>query len=691
MLASLTKLRNIGIAAHIDAGKTTTTERILFYSGRTHRMGDVDDGTTTTDFDEEEQKRGITIYSAAVSCPWKDHTINLIDTPGHVDFTAEVERSLRVLDGMIAVFSAREGVEAQSETVWRQATKYGVPRICFINKLDRVGADFEHVVTAIRTRLRGSNPVPVQLPIGESDTFEGIIDLLDMKAMYFDAETKGSQIRTTPIPDAHVARASAAREALIEAACEGSDELMTKVLEDGVVSRAEVVAALRKLTLAGKVHPVFCGSSLKYVGVQPLLDGVCDLLPSPLDVPPIKARDAKKDSLEHTLKCDAKGPLAAYAFKVVADKPLDLYFVRVYSGTLKANSRLVNTNRGEKENISKLYRMFAKRRETIDHAVAGDIVALVGPKGVRTGDTLCESQGPQFVLERIKFPETVISVSIEPKSSRDRDKLVEALDALQRQDPTVAVKIDPETGQTLISGMGELHLEIQCHRIKTDHNVEVRVGTPRVSYRETLRSVGEAEHRFDRRLGEKDHFATVRLRVEPTGSTSGPGSVEVVNRLAEGTIDKRFIPCIETGIRDAATTGVIGGYPVINCRVIIAGAMEHESDSTELAFESAARFAFEEAMKAGGPLLLQPIMDVEVVTPDDYFGSIVGDLNSRGASIRDTEMRGHERVLKADAPLAEMFGYATKLRSLSQGRATFAMMPSHYAPVAEAKVKSMFG
>ncbi|MEK7711048.1 MAG: elongation factor G [Planctomycetota bacterium] len=689
MSLDLHSVRNIGIAAHIDAGKTTTTERVLFYAGRTHRMGEVDDGTTTTDFDEEEQKRGITIYSAAVTCPWKNHTINLIDTPGHVDFTAEVERSLRVLDGLIVVFDAREGVEAQSETVWRQADKYKIPRICFINKMDRIGADFEHSVSSIRKRLSIA-PVPVQFPIGASGTFEGLVDLIAMRAVYYNVQALGSTQEEREIPESLRAQAEQMRHDLLEAASEYSDALMDKYLADKPVAPEEIRKALRTATLRRELTPVLCGSSLRYIGVQRMLDAVCDFLPSPLDAPPVPAKDAKRPEVEHEFASDPNGPLVTLVFKVVAEKPMDLYYLRVYSGTLKPNSRLLNTATGEKENVSRIYRMFAKRRDQLDLATAGDIVTVVGPRNSLTGHTLCDQHKP-VILESIEFPDTVISVSVEPRSSRDRDKLMESLVALQRQDPTLRVTANEETGQTLISGMGELHLEIMVHRLRDDMNVDVIVGKPRVSYREAVSGVGEGEGQFVRQIGGKMHSAVVRLRMEPRQHVAGRTNFEIVNKLPSETVLPEFVRAIEVGIVEAAQSGVLGGYPVINWKATIVGAVQHESESSELAFENAARIAFYEAMKAGGPALLQPIMEVEVVTSDEYFGAIMGDLNARKAVVRKTSIRGADRIIDADVPLSQMFGYVTTLRSLSQGRATSSMAPSHYAAVSAAEAKVLVG
>ncbi len=689
MSIDLHSVRNIGIAAHIDAGKTTTTERVLYYTGRTHRMGEVDDGTTTTDFDEEEQKRGITIYSAAVTCPWKNHTINLIDTPGHVDFTAEVERSMRVLDGLVIVFDAREGVEAQSETVWRQADKYKIPRICFINKMDRIGADFEQSVASIRERLSIA-PVPIQFPIGASDAFEGLVDLIRMRAVYYSSAALGGSQEERDIPESLREKAERMRHDILEAASEYSESLMDKYLADLPVPEEEIRKALRLGTLRRKIAPVLCGSSLRYIGVQRMLDAVCDFLPSPPEVPPVTAKEAKRPEIEHTFSCDSKGPPVMLVFKIVAEKPVDLYYVRIYSGTLKPNSRLLNTTTGEKENISRIYRMFAKRRDQLDQAAAGDIVAVIGPKNALTGHTLCDQHKP-VILESIEFPDTVISVSVEPRSSRDRDKLMESLRALQRQDPTLRVAANEETGQTLLSGMGELHLEIMVHRLRDDLNVDCVVGKPRVSYREAVSAVGEGEGQFNRQIGGKMHSATVHLRIEPRAHMPGKSNHEIVNQVAPENLLPEFARAMGVGIIEAAQSGVLGGYPVIDWKTTVVGAVQHESESSELAFENAARIAFYEAMKAGGPVLLQPIMDVEVVSPDEYFGAIVGDLNARKAVVRKTTIRGSERVIDADVPLSQMFGYVTTLRSLSQGRATSTMVPSHYAPVSTAETKVLVG
>ncbi|HNQ22779.1 MAG TPA: elongation factor G [Phycisphaerae bacterium] len=689
MSVDLRTVRNIGIAAHIDAGKTTTTERVLYYTGCTHRMGDVDDGTTVTDYDEQEQQRGITIYSVAVSCPWKGHTINLIDTPGHVDFTAEVERSLRVLDGMVAVFDAREGVEAQSETVWRQADKYHVPRLCFINKMDRLGADFERAVASLREKLH-ARPLVIELPIGAGDTFTGVIDLIEMRALYFKTAELGGTLEAGPIPEELLQRAGELRAQLCEALAERCEVLMEKYVNEERIPPADIRRALRELTVSGAGQPVLCGSALRYVGIQPMLDAVCDYLPSPLDMPPVEGTDPQRPETTRQLRCDPAGPLAALVFKVLPEKPVDLFFVRVYSGTLKPSSRVLNSASGGKENVTRVYRMFAKRREQLDKAEAGDIVAIVGPKNVLTGHTLCDPRHP-VVLESIQFPETVISVSIEPRSSRDRDKLLEALHALERQDPTIRMTVNAETGQTLLAGMGELHLEVVVHRLKCDMNVEVHVGRPQVSYRETVRGVGLGEGRFARQTGGRAHFAAVRLRVEPRAHVPGRPNFEIVRDLPPDSLLPLYLAAIEAGVADAAQSGPLGGYPVIDWRVTVLGGEQHQTDSSELAFESAGRIAFYDAMQKAGPVLLQPIMSVEVTTPDEYLGAIIGDLNGRGAEVRETELRGSERVIRAEVPLAELFGYVTKLRSVSQGRAAASVTPLHYSAVPADVARALVG
>ena len=689
MSLDLSTIRNLGIAAHIDAGKTTLTERILFYTGRTHRMGEVDEGTTTTDFDEQEQDRGITIYSAAVSCPWQGHTVNLIDTPGHVDFTAEVQRSLRVLDGMVAVFDAKEGVEAQSETVWQQAETYEVPRLCFINKMDRVGADFFASMHSIRQRLN-ANPVAMQLPIGAGETFGGLIDLVEMRSIRFRKETDGAGFEYGDVPPEMGEVAEDYRRRLLEVAAEHSDTLMEKYVQDEPIRSADIRQAIRVATLRLEVTPVLCGSALRHIGVQPVLDAVCQFLPSPLEAPPIMAADARRSGRPCELPCDPQARLAALVFKVVAEKPLDLFYLRIYSGTLKPNIRALNSVTGAKENVSRVYRMFAKRRDQLDQACAGDIVAVIGPKKTLTGHTLCDQRRP-VILESIDFPETVVRVSVEARSSRDRERLLEALAALARQDPTLEVVTDPETGQTLLAGMGELHLEVMIQRLRSETKLDVAVGKPRVSYRETVAGKAEAQGRFVRNIGGRDHFAVVRVRIEPRERQDRGPSFSIVSEVSAEELPGEYLAAIEGGVSDAALSGVLGGYPVIDWKLSVVAVEQHERDSSELAFESAGRAAFYEAMKAAQAVLLEPIMDVEVMTAEEYFGVIMSDLQARKAVIRDTFLRGSNRIIKAEVSLAQVFGYVTKLRSLSQGRATVAMSPSHYAPVPAEQMKSLVG
>ncbi|MFO0840743.1 MAG: elongation factor G [Phycisphaerae bacterium] len=690
MSESLSQIRNIGVAAHIDAGKTTTTERLLFYSGTIHKMGDVDDGTTVTDFDKEEQERGITIYSAAVSFDWRDCRINLIDTPGHVDFTAEVERSLRVLDGAIIVFDAHEGVEAQSETVWRQADKYQVPRLCFINKMDKTGADFERAVESIRDRLH-ANPAPIQLPIGREGDFRGVIDLLTMRAVYFSGKNDRNPDTTAEIPAELVDEAQRQRHWLEEKAAELDDELMQLYIENKPLPTDKMITALRRGVIARQIQPVLCGSALRFMGVMRLLDAVCDFLPSPLDRPPVQGHDPDKPDRVVRRKCDPNEPLCALVFKIVADSHSDLHFVRIYSGTLKAGARVTNVGRKKKENVPRLFRLFAKRRDQLEHATCGDIVAAIGLKESLTGDTLTDAQGG-ILLERIEFPETVISMAIEPRSSADRDKLAAALNMLARSDPTFEFRSDPETGQTLISGMGELHLEVICHRLERDLGVPVNVGKPRVAYREAITRAAEAEGRLIRQTGGRGQFAIVKLRVEPFEPQAGHESFAFESRLAAGSaIRQEYVAAARQGARDAARSGALGSYPLINVKVTLLAAQEHAEDSSELAFEGAAAMAVQKAVESAGPVLLEPIMKVEIVTPEDYFGGISGDLMSRRAEITNTSMRGKNRIIDADAPLAEMFGYSTELRSRSQGRASFTMEPARYQPMPGDLAKKVLG
>jgi len=688
-MIDLAKIRNIGIAAHIDAGKTTTTERLLYYSGMIHRAGEVDEGTTVTDFDVEEQERGITIYSAAVSFHWRDCRINLIDTPGHVDFTAEVERSLRVLDGAIVVFDAKEGVEAQSETVWRQADRYRVPRICLINKMDKTGADFSAALGSLRERLR-ARPIAIQLPIGQEAGFRGHVDLIRMQAVTFTGSGLETRPVVGPIPPELTEAARAARHTLEEQVAELDDELMAHYLEHESLDAAQLLVGLRRGTLALMCQPVLCGSALKYMGMHALLDAVCDFLPSPLDIPPIQGRAPDDPERLIERRCDPGQPLAALVFKVVAEPHGDLHFVRVYSGVLKAGSRVLNVGRNKKENVPRIYHIFAKRREQIERGYCGDIVAVSGLKHTITGDTLGDRRDP-VLLERIEFPETVISMAIEPRASSDRDKLLNGLYMLSRSDPTFDFKADSETGQMIIAGMGELHLEVVCHRLERELNIPVRVGRPRVAYRETITRAAEAEGRFVRQAAGRGQFAVVRLRVEPFAPEPGQPHFQFVNAVSGDVIRKAFIPAIEEGAREAAESGPLGSYPLINVRVTLLDGQEHPEDSTPLAFESAAAMAVHRALEQAGPVLLEPIMKVEVVTPEEYFGMINADLMSRRATITATGMRGGNRVIACEVPLATMFGYATHMRSLSQGRASYSMEPLRYQPMPPELAEKVLG
>ncbi|MEX1229230.1 MAG: elongation factor G [Planctomycetaceae bacterium] len=675
----MSDLRNIGIVAHIDAGKTTTTERILYYTGKSHRMGNVDEGTTITDFDPEESKRGITIYSAAISCTWKNRTINLIDTPGHVDFTAEVERSLRVLDGAVVIFSAVEGVEAQSETVWRQADKYRVPRLCFINKLDRMGAGFERTLDQIKTRLKG-NPVALQIPIGSGPgSFSGIVDLIEMKAMYFDAESKGEKINITDVPEELKDEAADWRNRLIETVTLYDDALLAQYLETETLAADDIHRVLRQATLHGQIQPTFCGSALDYTGVQPLLDGVDRYLPSPLDRPPVEGLNPnpKKQDEKVTRKPDPKEPFCGLVFKVQAEQHTDLYFVRVYSGKLKSGARVLVPRTGKKELISQLWRVQADSREKIEEedVSAGDIVGIIGPKDAATGDTLCDAAHP-ISLERITFPETVISMAVEPDSSAERKKLAETLARLSRQDPTFNAQISEETGQTIISGMGELHLEVLRNRMERDFGLKVKVHKPRVSYRETIRKAVEAEGEFIRQQAGVSHFAKVKLRLEPLPEEE---TVRIVNRLKPGTLPNQLNQSLQQAVEDASRAGGLAGYPLIQVQFTILDVETREGETTDIAIQQAAQAAAYKALNEAGIVLLEPVMKLEVVTPDQFLGNIQADLNARRAIIHNSEHRGDLCVLTAEAALAQMFGYSTQIRSLSQGRASFSMEPLRYS------------
>jgi elongation factor G len=673
----LEKTRNIGIMAHIDAGKTTTTERILYYTGRIHRMGEVHEGSATMDFLPQERERGITITSAATTCFWRGHRINIIDTPGHVDFTVEVERSLRVLDGAIALFCAVGGVEPQSETVWRQANKYRVPRIAFVNKMDRVGADFFNVVNMIRERL-GANPVPIQLPMGQGELFTGIIDLIKMKAVVYKEETLGATWEEFDIPKELVDMAVEYRTKMLESVSEFDDTLLVKYLDGEEINEDEIKSAIRKATLEFKIVPVLCGSAFKNKGIQRLLDAVVDYLPSPLDInngQVIGHHPFKDDKVVRQVSDDEK--FTALAFKIMTDPYVGkLTFIRVYSGTLKSGSYVYNSTQGKKERVGRILRMHANHREDVEEAYAGDIVALVGLRNTKTGDTLCSEDDP-ILLERMEFPEPVISVAIEPKTKADQDKLGEALSKLMDEDPTFRVTVDEETGQTLISGMGELHLEIIVDRLRREFRVEANIGKPQVAYKETIRKKARAEGKFIRQTGGRGQYGHVWIEIEPN---RGKG-YEFIDAIVGGVIPKEFIPAVDQGIREAMQNGIIAGYPVVDVKVTLFDGSYHEVDSSDLAFKIAASIAFKEAAKQAEPVLLEPIMEVEVVTPDEYLGDVIGDLNSRRGRIEGINMRKDGQVVKALVPLAEMFGYATRLRSITQGRAIYTMQFHHYEEV----------
>ncbi len=662
--------------AHIDAGKTTTTERILFYTGRTHRIGEVHEGTAIMDWMEQEQERGITITSAATTCFWRDIRINIIDTPGHVDFTAEVERSLRVLDGAVAVFDAVHGVEPQSETVWRQADKYGVPRICFINKMDKTGADFEHVIDTIRKRLN-ARPVAIQMPIGQESNFKGVIDLLQMKAILWKDETLGAEYVVEEIPENLRKKAEAFHAQLVETAAENDDELLHKFLEGETITADEIKRALRAATISLKLFPVLCGSAFKNKGVQPLLDAVVDYLPSPLDIPPVQGINPDTGETV-TRKADDNEPLSALAFKIMTDPFVgQLAFIRVYSGQLKTGDSVLNPVKGKTERIGRLLKMHANKREEISEIYAGDICACVGLRNVTTGDTICDPNKP-IVLESIEFPKPVISVAVEPKTKADQEKMGQALAKLAQEDPTFRVNTDPESGQTIISGMGELHLEIIIDRMMREFKVEANVGKPQVAYRETIRKNSQAEGKFIRQTGGRGQYGHVKIRIEPNEAGKG---YEFVNEIVGGVVPKEYIKPVDEGIREAMEGGILAGYPVEDVRAILYDGSYHEVDSSEMAFKIAGSMAFKEAAKKASPVLLEPVMSVEVVVPEEFMGTIIGDLNSRRGHIEAVEHRAGSQVIKAIVPLSEMFGYATNMRSLTQGRATFSMHFARYEEV----------
>jgi elongation factor G len=672
----LEKMRNIGIMAHIDAGKTTTTERILYYTGRTHKIGEVHDGTATMDWMAQEQERGITITSAATTCEWRDLTINIIDTPGHVDFTAEVERSLRVLDGACAVFDAVAGVQPQSETVWRQADKYGVPRICFINKMDRVGADFYHSVETIVDRL-SARPVPIQLPVGAEDQFKGIIDLVTMKARLWRDETLGAKYDDVEIPADLLQKAKDYREKLIEAASETDDILMEKFIEGKPITEAELMAGIRKATIAQKIFPVICGSSFKNKGVQNLLDAVCDYLPSPLDIPPVRGHSVDNPEEIVMRRPDDNEPFSALVFKIMTDPFVgQLCFIRLYSGKLNAGDTIYNVSKGKKERIGRLVKMHANKREEIQEILAGDICAAVGLKHVVTGDTICDEKSP-VLLETIVFPAPVIQLAIEPKTKEDQEKLGVAIHKLATEDPTLHVTTDPETGQTILAGMGELHLEIIVDRMQREFNVGANVGKPQVAYRETILQKAEADYTHKKQTGGKGQYARVKLRVEPDAEHN----YEFVNAVTGGNIPKEFITAIDKGVSEAIEGGVLAGYSLNNIKVTVFDGDYHDVDSSEMAFKICSSICVKEALRKAKPVLLEPVMRVEVTVPEQYMGPVNGDLVSRRGRLEGNEVAGGTHIIKSMVPLSEMFGYATELRSRTQGRGSFSMHFGQYEEV----------
>jgi elongation factor G len=669
----LDRYRNIGIVAHIDAGKTTTTERILFYTGKIYKLGEVHDGTATMDWMVQEQERGITITSAATTCFWREHRINIIDTPGHVDFTAEVERSLRVLDGAVGVFCSVGGVEPQSETVWRQADKYKVPRIAFVNKMDRQGADFDRCVRMMKTRLN-ARPVPIQLPWGREEQFKGIIDLVEMKAYRFQEEALGAEFDVLPIPDDMKDEVHHARERVVEAACECSDELLHKYLEGKELAPAEVRQALRKGTIALHFTPVLCGASFKNKGVQQLLDAIVEYLPSPVDVPPVEGTlpDGKTPVVRRTSDSE---PFSALVFKIMTDPFVgQLAFIRVYSGKLASGERGLNASKGQSERVGRILQMHANKREEIKEVWAGDIAAAVGLRGARTGDTICDEKSP-IVLEPMDFPEPVIQLAIEPKTKADQEKLGTALGKLAQEDPTFKINTDPDTAQTIISGMGELHLEIITDRLVREFGVGVSVGKPQVAYKETIRQSAKAEGKYIKQTGGHGQYGHVKLEVSPLPPGSG---FEFLNEITGGSIPREFIKPVEEGIKEAMLAGPLAGYEVRDIRVVLYDGSYHDVDSSEMAFKIAGSIGFKEAVSRARPVLLEPIMSVEVVVPEQYMGDVIGNLNSRRGKIERMEPRAGTQVITAKAPLAEMFGYATDLRSMTQGRANYSMHFAHY-------------
>lgn len=675
----LERCRNIGIIAHIDAGKTTTTERILFYTGKTYRIGSVDEGTTVTDWMVQERERGITIVSAAVTAEWKEHQINVIDTPGHIDFTAEVQRSLRVLDGGVVVFDATQGVEPQSETVWRQADRYQVPRICFINKMDRVGASYDYSIDTIRQRL-GANPIPMQLPIGSEASFIGVVDLLSMQATYWKDEL-GRDPVIAEIPEELKQEAAEKRAAMVEKIAELDDDLTVKFLEGDEISVDELKAAMRRAVIAGTATPVFCGSALRNKGIQAVLDAVIDYLPSPLDIPAVKGTDLNTHE-DIELPADDDAPLSALVFKIVADPYVGrLAYFRVYSGKMVTGTTVLNSGKGKRERIGRMVRMYADRREDITEVCAGDIAAVLGLKESFTGDTLCDLQKP-ILLESISFPEPVISVAIEPKTTVDQDKMGEALRKLAEEDPTFRVHSDEVTGQTIIEGMGELHLEVLVDRLLREFHVQANVGNPRVAYRETItRPVQKVNYRYVKQSGGRGMYGHVVFNMEPVERGNG---IVFENKIIGGAIPQEYIPAVEKGVKEAAESGSLGGYPVTDVKVQLIDGSFHEVDSNEMAFRMAAILGFKEGMSRGGAVLLEPVMKVEVVMPEEFLGDVLGQINARRGEIQGMEVRpGNAQAVHAMVPLAEMTGYATSLRSATQGRGVFSMEFDHYSPLSE--------
>jgi elongation factor G len=675
---SLEKTRNIGIMAHIDAGKTTTTERILYYTGRSYKIGEVHEGTATMDWMVQEQERGITITSAATTCFWRDCRVNIIDTPGHVDFTVEVERSLRVLDGAVAILDAVSGVEPQTETVWRQADKYRVPRMVYVNKMDRVGADFFQCIDLVRERL-GAHPVALQIPIGREDQYRGLVDLIDEVGLVWtdDDDSLGKEFTKIEIPADMKEQVKEYREKMIEGLAEVDEHLMEKYVHGEPITPAELKAAVRKGTISMKLFPILCGASFKNKGVQPLLDAVIDYLPSPLDIPPMQGINPETKELEERKAAD-DAPFAALAFKIMNDQHVgQLVFLRVYSGTLEAGSGVYNSTKDKKERIGRLLRMHANKKEEVEAVAAGDIAAAIGLKLTTTGDTLCDPDRP-IILESMTFPEPVIAVAIEPKTRADEEKLGVSLSRLALEDPTFRVTSDEETAQTLIHGMGELHLEIIVDRLLREFKVEANVGKPQVAYRETIRKAAEAQGRYVRQTGGRGQYGDVYLEVEPNEPGKG---FEFENKIIGGSIPREYIPAVEKGIREALDTGVLAGYPIVDIKVRLTDGSYHDVDSSEMAFKIAASMGFKEACRRAKPALLEPVMDVEVVTPEEYMGAIVGDLNSRRGRIVSMEARGSSQVIRATVPLGQMFGYATEMRSMTQGRATYTMQFSRYEEV----------